>query len=443
MTAINVDKTCCALPISLQDHRETSLLTDRDVNKILERKFGSGNFRLVCWRLEQPSNVFGFAGQYYRLHITARCAANGEEIQSLQFFAKTPPPPDSPQFKFVTRFDTFNKEIAVYTDVMQRMGMGGSSKWTVESYLCKQDVIIVLEDASLDGYVTPDKYVPFDEEHCDWLLKTLSKFHSRSFILDERLRREENRTIYDFYGHLLIDVLYPEFIADDRATMLASSITGFNALVDLVEDLDNDAKDDIKRRIAVWSQKVSQLFGPSKRHRNIMCHRDIWTNNIMLRYDPTGNINGCYFVDWQFLCYCPPVIDFACCIYQTTTRATWNRYFDSFTKIYHDSLAQYLAEEGLDINDHLPWTAFRESYEDGRNIALFYAALNLQIMLLSEPITAQYLRNDPNKIEQILYNDERAKFIRYQCETIPAFKSRLLDVVLEIKDRLPEHPPNF
>lgn len=166
MATINVDKTCSVLPMTPQNHQtETSLLTDRDVNKILERKLGSGNFRLVDWKLEHR-DAKGFLGQYYRLHISARCGVDEDETRSLQFFAKTPLPFDNPMLKFLQRYDMYNKEIAVYTDLMQRLGTGGSPKWIVECYLCKHNVIIVLEDASLDGYATLDKYVLFDEEHC-------------------------------------------------------------------------------------------------------------------------------------------------------------------------------------------------------------------------------------------------------------------------------------
>ncbi|KAL6446240.1 hypothetical protein ACFW04_001091 [Cataglyphis niger] len=441
MAAINVDKTCSALPILQQDHlREMSLLTDRDVNKILERKLGGGNFRLVDWKLERLGDARGFLGQYYRLQITVRCGTDGDGTQSLQFFAKTPPPSDSPQFEFLKRYDSFNKEIAVYTDLMQRMGAGGSPRWMVKCYFCKRNVIIVLEDASLDGYATPDKYVPFDEEHCVWLLRTLSKFHSRSLILDERLRREEDgRTILDLYGHLLNEVLFAD--GDDRSEKaLASSIAGLCAILDFVEDLDEDAKNDIKRRFVAWSRKISRLLAPSKKHRNVICHRDIWTNNMMFRHDPTGNINGCYLIDWQFLRYCPPAIDFACCLYLNTNRAIRDRYFDTFAKVYHDSLAQYLVQEGLDIDNHLPWMAFRESYAEARNVALVYAALNLQVMLLSEAITTQYFC-DADKIERILYGDGRAKIVRHQCETMPVYKTRMLEIVFEIKDHLPEFPP--
>ncbi|KAL6262530.1 hypothetical protein P5V15_005325 [Pogonomyrmex californicus] len=437
MAAINIDKTCSMLPISTLDCQESSLLTDCDINEILERKFG-GNFRLVDWRLESLDKTKGFLGQYYHLHILAQIDG---KTQSLRLFAKTPPPTHSPQFEFLQRYDTFNKEITVYTDLVRRMGVGGSPKWMVEYYFCKRNVIIVLEDASIDGYATPNKYVPFDEEHCVWLLRTLSRLHSRSLILDERLRREDDRTIFDLYGRLLNEVLFVE--GDDRSERaLASSITGLCAMIDFVEELDGKEKVIVKRRFIEWSRKISRLLAPSKEHRNVLCHRDIWANNIMFRHDLAGNTNGCYIIDWQFLCYCPPAIDFTFCLYLNTNRSTRDRHFDVFAKIYHDSLARELAEEGFDIENCLSWMAFQKSYAEARNIALIYAALNLQVMLLSSETTAKYFCTATDKLEQVLYGDERAELVYYQCEKMPAYKTRIFEILCEIKDRLPDHLPS-
>lgn len=439
MAAINVDKTYSVLPIHPQDCRETSLLTNCDINKILERKFGSSKSRLVDWRLEPLDGTKGFLGQYYHLRIMARIDG---KTQSLQFFAKAPPPTHSPQFEFLQRFDTFNKEITVYTDLMRQMEAGGSPKWMVECYLCKRNVIIVLEDASIDGYATLNKYMPYDKEHCVWLLRILSRLHSRSLILDERLRRESGRTIFDLYEQLLNEVLFVE--GDDKSEKaLTSSVTSLCTMIDFIEEFDDKGKIIVKRRIIEWSRKISRLLAPSKEFRNVICHRDIWANNIMFRHDLAGNINGCYIIDWQFLRYCPPAIDFTCCLYLTTDRNTRDRHFDFFARIYHDSFARNLAEEGLDVENYLSWMTFQKSYAEARDIALVYAALNLQIILLSNETITDYFCDSTEKLEQILYGDERAELVRYQCEKEPAYKMRIFEILHEIKDRLPEHPPNL
>ncbi|KYN00207.1 PREDICTED: uncharacterized protein LOC108776090 [Cyphomyrmex costatus] len=433
-------KTCSVLPMSPQTRRETSLLTDCDITKILERKFGSTNFRLVDWRLEPFNKTEGFLGQYYHLCITAQLDG---ETQSLQFFAKTPPPPHSPQFEFLQRFDTFNKEITFYTDLVRRMGASGSPKWIVECYFWKRNVIIVLEDATIDGYATLNKHVPYDKEHCVWVLRTLSRLHSRSLLLDERLRRESGQTIVDLYGQLLNDVLFVE--GDDKSEKAAmSGLTGICAMIDLIEEFDDKEKIAVKRKITEWVKKIPRLLAPSKEHRNVICHRDVWATNIMFRHDLAGNINGCCLIDWQFFCYSPPAIDFACCLYLTTDRSTRDRHFDFFARTYYDSLVQSLAEGGLDVENYLSWTAFEKSYTEARNAALILASLNLQVMLIDNESIAIYFCNSTfEKLEEMLYGDKRADLVHHQCEKKPTYKMRCLEIIHEIKERLPEHPPNL
>lgn len=80
-----------------------------------------------------------------------------------------------------------------------------------------------------------------------------------------------------------------------------------------------------------------------------MCHRDTWANSIMFRRDSTGKPIGCYLIDFQFLRYSPPALDFMFCIYLTTDRATRYRCFDLLVDAYRDTMRQELVAEGLDV----------------------------------------------------------------------------------------------
>lgn len=438
-TSVNVDEM--SRSASSVDSRanlpETApLLNDRDVEKILKRKLrADSSYRLVDWRLESLGEGKGFFGQYYHLHVTTGMDDGG--TRSLRFFAKTMPRSDSPQFEFLLRANTFNREIVAYTDLARRMDVNESSGWMVECYHCQRDVIIVLEDASLNGYVTMDKHAPFDEEHCVLLLKTLARLHAKSLILDERLRRQ-GRSIPDLYGSLLNEMVFSESDISER--FCASGIVGMRALFRLAEARLGDEKKLVEHRFAEWTRNLSRLLRPSGKYRNVICHRDIWTNNIMFQHDPSGSPTGCYLIDFQIFAYCPPAIDFAQCLYLVTDQATRDRHFDSFVRIYHDAFARLLAEDGLDVDDHLPWTAFRQSCADARNIAIVYAAHTLQLMLLSSTTIAD-LCGVNNRLEDVMYGDERSEIVLHQCEKLPSYKQRLLEIVHEMKDRLPDHPP--
>lgn len=436
MAAISGDERTCTVSTGPQDRRGTCLLTDHDVNEVLGRKFRGGNFRLLDWRLEPLGETKGLLGRYYQLRVTAR---RDGRVENVRFFAKTPS--DGGLAEYLRQSDAFNKEIAFYKELISRMDPIGRSEWTVECYLCKQDTIIVLEDASINGYVTMDKYTPLDEQHCALLLRTLARLHSRSLLLDERLHRESGQTLYDLYGHLLKEVLYVD--RADRSEKVVSCATAIYAVVDLVEELDGHGKDVVRRRIGAWIRKIPRFLAASRERRNVVCHRDVWANNLMFRHDHGGVPRGCRLIDFQFFCYCPPEIDFACCLYLTTDRATRDRGFDLFVRVYYESFARNLAEEGVDVEECLPWSEFRESCVAARNMALVYACVSLPTVLLPDETMMDYFHLATDKLEGVTLGDQRADLVRHYCGNVPAYRARLLEIILEIKDRLPEHPADF
>ncbi|KZC12479.1 PREDICTED: uncharacterized protein LOC107190555 [Dufourea novaeangliae] len=445
MATISADPGCVRLTDSKSQicpvgDEPAVVLTDFDINRIVERHRGSNNFRILRWSLDSLGETNGYLGSYYTLSVTVRI---GEEKskRELKFFAKTPPPSTSPQYDFLVRYDTFNKEMAVYSELVPRMGTGSGPKWLPDYYLGKNNTIMVMEDAKESGYITPDKFVPLDEEHCVWMVKMLSTFHSRSLIFDEKLRRASGQTIHDLYGHLLVEVAFIENDTMARKYLL-SGIKGASAMVDLMEGLSDDQRTSVKDRIARWIVKLPRLLESSRKFRNLICHRDIWVNNIMFRRDSTGRPTGCYLIDYQFLRYSPPALDFIFSLYLNTDRAIRNRLYDTFVDIYWDTMTSELKSEGLDVEECLPRSEFVESCEEIRDLALTYCIANMQIMLLTKDAVEQYFVGSTEELQYVLYGDRRTELVLSQCRSMRAYQTRIIEILEEIKDRLPDNPPN-
>ena len=266
-----------------RNHRQScSLLLDSsDVDKIVGRRLGTAEFRVSSWSLDMLGETNGFLGQYYTLSVTM------EDGGSLRFFAKTPPPTTSPQYDFLVRHNTFNKEIDVYGEIIPEMGVGSGEKWLPDYYLGKNDRIIVLEDAVDSGYAMLDKYEAYGKGHWLLLARVIATLHSRSLILDERLRRGTGRTLFEVYGHLLEEVAFVE--SEPLAgKYLSSCVKGAWAMVDMNESLGGREAAAIKDWIGEWVPRLPELVVSSDRWRNVMCHRDLWSNNIMFKMDGEG-----------------------------------------------------------------------------------------------------------------------------------------------------------
>ena len=441
MATISADSSCCLTDSTKSQvcsvkEKPVAPLSDSDINKIVERKLLSNNFRVLHWSLDNLGEINGFLGLYYTLSVTVKI---DDKSKHFKFFAKTPPPTASPQYDFLVRSNTFNKEIAVYSEIVPKMGTGSGPKWLPDYYFGKNNVIIVLEDAGQNGYVNLDKYLPFDDEHCILVAKTISVLHSRSLILDEKLRRSTGQTIFDLYGEYLEEVA---FIESDLAAQkyLSSCIKGACTIVDMNEKLKDDEATLIKNWITKWVQRLPELLKTSNKFRNVMCHRDLWPNNIMFKKDSSGKSIGCYLIDFQFLRYSPPAIDFVICFLLSTDRATRRRCNESLINVYCDTMKKELAAEGLDVEDCLPRAQFIESCKDTQGLALAYTVANMQIMLLTRQAVEEYFIGSTDQLEYVVYGDRRSDLVKNQCRVMKSYQPRITEVIEEIREYLAANP---
>lgn len=441
MTTTSADSFNTVHRLSSNDDtlKKSELLSDQDVRYIVGRKLRVNNFNIVNSSMVSVDSTNGYLGQYYNVRVTVRLD-DDTTIKTLNFFVKTLPPTDSPQYQFILRYDTFNKEIYIYTDVIRHMGVGNGFKWLAECYFCKRDSVIVLENAKLEGYVLHDKHVPFDESHCVLTMKALSNFHSRSFILEEKKLRNTGRTIHDLYGHLLNEVLFTEDESSRR--IVRQSVNAIFFFIDMDDRLNDEDKEKLKRRVNAWYTVFPNLLIPSSRYRNVICHRDLWANNIMFKHDSNGTPLGCYLIDFQTVRYCPPAMDVVLSLYFTTDRTIRDRHFESFLKIYHDTLRQVLNEEGLDVEECLSWMSFRNSCYEARKIAVFFAMINLQLMLMPTEAAEEFM-GSPEDFEMFLYGDKRTELVRDQYEKVEPYRNRIRENVLEAFETLPDQPSSI
>lgn len=416
------------------DRRPSALLLDSDVERIVERELGPDESRVTRgWSLDKLGETNGFLGQYYTLTVTV-VTGNGES-RSLRYFAKTPPPTSSPQYDFLVRHNTFNKEIDVYGVIIPEMGVGSGPKWLPDYYLGKNDRIIVLEDAVDSGYATLDKYATYGKEHWILLATAIATLHSRSLILDERLRRGTGRTILDVYGHLLEEVA---FIDSEplAAKYLASCVKGACAMVDMNEGLRGERAAAIKGWIGEWVPRLPELVAPSDKWRKVMCHRDLWSNNIMFKTDNGGRPVGCYLVDFQFLRYSLPAHDFEIALALTTSRAVRRECRHLLLDVYYETVRRELAGEGLAAEECLPREQFVKSCEEARGMALAFAVANMQVMLLSKQAVEEYFVGSTEKLEHYVYGDRRPDLVRSECRANQMYRIRITEVIEEIGERI-------
>lgn len=413
------------------------LLDDEDITKIIERRTGESGLLITTWRLVPNLKVEGFMGSYYTLNVIVN---RNNVFKKFIFFAKTAPK-SGIQREMVKVANVFNCELAMYEKIIPLMGLKSGPKWSPNCYLTKHNVILVLEDLTLQNYVCLDKYTPFGFEELICLFNTFASFHSRSLIFDEQLRLQ-GKTLWDIWGDTMHEkVLFNYHIAS--ISFQVANIHGFMTVIDMLDNLGSDmVKDKLRKKILKWTWNLCESFQPSKKYRNIICHRDVWSANFMFKFDNQGKPENCCLIDFQFYCYCYPAMDLMLAMYMNSSRKIRDEHFYGLIELYYNRLRELLKEESLDVDCILPWDNFLESCKDARYMAMIYTANQQQLTLLEPKLQNKYLSKSPDLLEHVMYGTGRPEIVRLHFEKVPAYRERLIENILEIHECLPDELPD-
>jgi len=125
-----------------------------------------------------------------------------------------------------------------------------------------------------------------------------------------------------------------------------------SALNDAIKSIKNTYKDDIKL-IPIMKNLEKLLNGNlynkmmkiilEKSNTNVICHGDLWINNLMFHYNTINNkCDNCYLIDLQSIRYTSPIIDLLHFIYTSTIKQVRYQYLYQLLNDYHNSLIDTL-----------------------------------------------------------------------------------------------------
>ncbi|CAK9832998.1 hypothetical protein ANTRET_LOCUS9747 [Anthophora retusa] len=409
------------------------ILKDEECFEIIRKKLHKDSmedFSLIAYEVIPIDEVNGFMGQYFTLKATVASPRSPLETKSINFFTKIPPPMTSPQYDFMQEYGSFKKEVALYTTVFPEVLDGLDKRCIPECFLGLENDVIVLEDMAHNGYEMTDKFKPFDFEHCTILMKTLARFHAKSLIF-ERLYK---KNLHDEFSHCMQETLWP--LKDGRAkAMFEAAVKGIVSLIDMIPNLNEEEREKFREKLVDLCADHANKLLPSMKHKNVLCHGDLWANNILFKYDVDGKPLECCLIDFQLARYNPPAHDILCFLQFTTTRQLREEHGEKLFKIYHETMAESLQEAGLDIANVFPWKEFLQSIEDLRLMCITHGMLNIPIMLLDPSAASKYFSDEPELLESVLYTD-RTPLICEQVKNVPRYQDRIMDSMLELYDHV-------
>ncbi|KAI9579895.1 uncharacterized protein LOC119639634 [Glossina fuscipes] len=158
---------------------------------------------------------------------------------------------------------------------------------------------LIFEDLNERNYFTVDRLKGLNREIVELMLRKLAKMHAASAVLNEResgYLESFQRGLVSRHNDKNYSVVTGMF---DACKKFVAQSPGFQDISQKLEKLKDN-----------YMELCLRVFDPMPNHLNVLNHGDLWSTNIMVKYDPvSGKPLDMIIIDYQFVVWGSPGID--------------------------------------------------------------------------------------------------------------------------------------
>ncbi|XP_060516865.1 uncharacterized protein LOC132696189 [Cylas formicarius] len=407
-------------------------IPDEDISLAVAQKLGIPNaVDLIDCTLMPFTEKIGLLGDHAFLEATVLDESTGSKTTA-RFFVKYFPKTEN-QARFAEQIGAFKKEEFAY-EIFSKFADHGVSvitKCTPTCHLAKSNRYLFLDDLEEQGFTPVSKHQYLDYDSVLVILHSLSQLHASSIIFEERksqqLRTEYrlNREYPDGFDESFFDDVVNKRGVDASIKCVLREIDMFEFPEELFP------AGNFSRAAAKVLQKIFDLVKPSPRHRNVLCHGDLWSNNFLVKFNH-DRPEKCKFVDFQSARYVPPAHDVLSVIYLTTSRRFRDANMYQMIGMYYSYLEKHVKAGGFDLASVVPFVEFMESCEEQKVFAILQAAIYFPLILMRNDCLEKYFA-DPDLYEEVFFNDRSQLVVDY-VDQDEMYRERLKESIQDLKE---------
>ncbi|KAE8573137.1 uncharacterized protein [Halyomorpha halys] len=399
-------------------------LSTEDLHKIIKQHLKSDDFEFISYEYSHLQNKsIGFLSNQDKKCITYKVQ---DEIEELYIFVKELPYSDTHR-EITIQMGAFQRESLVLEEILANFQ--DYSIPIPKCLLTKPDGTIVLNDISMEGYQNKDLYETLDLVHCKKVLKSLSKIHGASFIMESR----EEIKLNEKYPIIETEVLLN---ADPEHPGCKCFGVGLNAIKEIAQEFLPDYPAEVTDMAFDYMEQVLDKLKPSQVHTNALSHSDMWGNNIMYKYD-NGNLEEACIIDFQLTTYKPPAFDVLFFLHNCTARDLRTSYDTYLSKYYFSALSKQLAQSNINIDDIMSWTDFEEQKKEYLPIVLATVPMYLSFILMPVHVINDVMNNDTEFCRYFL--EDRTEYAIQAMNESTFYRERVLESLMELFDYFKEN----
>ncbi|XP_073823769.1 uncharacterized protein [Musca autumnalis] len=322
--------------------------------------------------------------------------------------------------KTMEPYDIFNREIEIYEDVLPKLKallqeIGDDEQIFAETMAAdREKSALVFEDLNERDYTMPDRLRGLDMDIALIVLRKLAKMHACSAVLNERephCLEHYDKGMFNRHTEIYAPCFRGCFEACTRRVAQWPEFKDIHKkLVDL---------------IPLFMELGKRVFDPLPSHFNVFAHGDLWTNNVLVKYDKkTQKPLDVIIIDFQYSAWTSPAVDLFYFLNGSLIEGLDLEKMDEFIHHYYTYLRETL--EKLKYQGSIPSLhKFHQQLQEKS----FYS---MHTSCVVQPIQRNNV-NDDADFNALMQTDERAIRFKDTCYSNP-YMHRILRKLLPIYD---------
>ncbi|XP_075145286.1 uncharacterized protein LOC142220182 [Haematobia irritans] len=283
-------------------------------------------------------------------------------------------------------YDIFNREISIYDRVLPKLNrlleeiQDEDKLFATVLYTDYKRQALVFEDLCEQGYVMANRLQGLDMDHTLLILRKLAKMHATSAILNERDRGSlegYDRGFFNKYTETYKTYFVETFKACARYLEKYADLQYYANKIYALEPY--------------YMGMGLRCFEPLPGEVNVLAHGDVWTNNVMFKYDEISQKPiDVILIDFQYSFWGSPTLDlhhfFNTSLQESLRRAGQNE----LLQYYHQWFTGTLKKLKYSNNPIPSLKSFHMQIERTRFFALHSAVVIQPVMLNQDPTDADF-----------------------------------------------------
>lgn len=276
---------------------------------------------------------------------------------------------------------------------------------------CKETII--LENMIVKEFQVCKRDVALDYNHALLLIKEIGRLHALSFAI-----RDQYPHIFKKILSTLKEVEFNDQCCSHNRNLLHAvfpqCINSLHAIQDKI------ALQQYKKLEKVFFEKTQKSVDrKSSEPYAVVTHCDVWTSNLLYKYNELNLPSEVCLVDWQLVKISSPVSDISQIMFVCIDKETRDKHYQELINEYYTSFSSFLRELGSDPDIMFPMNVLQEHLQKFSVHGLYIAVRMISLTSISENDTPDFVEKDAL---QTIINAKK---------NLTVFNKRMRDILLD------------